>query len=248
MSHENNFIFNTQLATREYGVFFYPKDDEVFSASKIHKIFAVFESPYIDGGDGFVSWNKLKVNYEKFENNEIYTYVRASDSASDSTLAWTGPFLQEEYDISDLNKQFIQVRIIMSANYLSICKDDVKEIVSSASPILNSINIGYFKLSSAETFYTKTFNLGFKPKNIILTYNGTIPDSSVIQFAVAGKETTDSDSFHIIDPNFIEDISKKSGIGNKIKIMISGVGNQTVPFIIDEFSIMLSGDGQTIIT
>ena len=142
---ENNFIFNTQLNNRNYVVYFYPKDKEVFGASKIYKIFAVFESPYINGGDGFVSWNKLKINYDKFENNEIYGYVKASDSDSDSTLAWIGPVLQEEYDISNLNKQFIQIKIVMSLNYLNII-----------SPVLNSINIGYFKLGSEEKFFTKT--------------------------------------------------------------------------------------------
>ena len=235
--NENNKLFDVWLAENEYEVYFYPKEEPVFSASKIYKMFAVFESPYIDGGNGFVSWNKLKVNYDKFENNEIYTYVRASDSADDSGLSWTGPFLQQEYDISNLNQQFIQIKIVMSVNYLNV-----------VSPALKSINIGYFKLGSEEKFFTKTFNLGFKPKNIILTYNGAIPDSTVIQFAVAGKETTNSSDFHVIAPNAIEDISKKSGMGDKMKIMISGIGNKNVPFVIDEFSIMLSGDKQTIIT
>ena len=230
-------LFNVQLADKEYGVYFYPKDNVVFSASKIYKIFAVFESPYIDGGDGFMSWNKFKINYEKFSNNEIYAYVRASNTSNNSNLVWTGPFLQQEYDISNLNKQFIQVRIVMSCNYLNV-----------VSPILNSINISYFKLGSAEKFFTKTFDLGFKPKNIILTYNGTIPDSTIIQFAVSGKDSTDSKDFHIIDPNLVQDISKIPDLNDKIKIMIAGVGNKHIPFIIDEFSVMLSGDKQAIIT
>ena len=233
----NNFLFNTELATKNYGVYFYPKDNPVFSANKIYKMFCVFESPYIDGGEGFVSWNKLKMNYEKFSDNEIYTYIRASDSSNDSNLAWTGPFLQQEHDISNLNQQFIQVRIVMSVNYLNV-----------VSPILNSINIGYFKLGSEEKFFTKTFNLGFKPKNIILTYNGTIPDSTIIQFAVSGKDSTDQNDFQVIDPNTIDDISSNPNMVDKLKIMISGVGNKNVPFIIDEFSLMLSGDKQEIIT
>jgi len=235
--NENNKLFNVQLAEKEYGVYFYPQDNAVFSANKIYKIFAFFESPYIDGGDGFVSWNKLKVNYEKFNNNEIYTYIRASNVSNDSNLVWTGPFLQQEYDISNLNQQFIQVKIVMSCNYLNII-----------SPILNSINISYFKLGSEEKFFTKTFNLGFKPKNIILTYNGNIPDSTIIQFAVSGKDSTDTNDFHIVNPNTIEDISKNPDLNDKIKIMISGVGNKNVPFIIDEFSVILSGDKQTIIS
>src|ERR1035437_7883503 len=114
--NQNNHIFDTQLANKQYGVYFYPKDNPVFSANKIYKMFCVFESPYIDGGDGFVSWNKIKVNYEKFGNNEIYAYARSSNIANDSTASWTGPFLQQEYDISNLNQQFLQVKIVMSVN------------------------------------------------------------------------------------------------------------------------------------
>jgi len=232
-SNGNNMLFSTSLAGQEYGVFFYPQGSPIFSANKIYKIFATFESPYLCGDDGFVSWNKLKINYTKFTNNEIYAYVRASDTKNDSSAMWVGPFLQSEYDITSLNKQFIQIKIILLANYLNV-----------ASPILNSINISYFKLGSEEKFFTKILNLGFKPKNIILTYNGTIPDSTVIQFAVSGKDTTDSSDFHSITPNSIEDISENPDLNDKIKIMISGVGNQNVPFIIDEFSFMLSGDEQ----
>ena len=237
MPLENNLIFDVKLGDKNYGAFFYPKDNVVFSANKIYKIFALFESPYINGGEGFVSWNKLKVNYEKFSNNEIYAYVRASNTPNDSNLTWTGPFLQEEYDISNLNQQFIQVRIVMSCNYLNI-----------VSPILNSINISYFKLGSEEKFFTKTFNLGLKPKNIILTYNGTIPESTIIQFAISGKDSTDSKDFYVVKPNTIEDISKNPDLNDKIKIMVSGVGNKNVPFIIDEFSLMLSGNDQKVIS
>ena len=237
MPLENNKLFNVQLADKNYGVFFYPKNDVVFSANKIYKIFTVFESPYIDGGkNGFVSWNKLKMNYNKYNDNEIYTYIRVSNN-QDSNLAWNGPFLQQEYDISNFNQQFIQIRIVMSANYLNII-----------SPILNSVNLSYFKLSSEEKFFTKTFNLGFKPKNIVLTYNGTIPDSTIIQFAVSGKDSVNSSDYHVINPNSTEDIGEIPDLTNKIKIMVSGVGNKNVPFIIDEFSIMLSGDKQAIIT
>jgi len=237
MPTENNFLFNVSLSDKNYQVYFYPKDDVVFSASKIYKMFATFESPYINGGDGFVSWNKLKVNYEKFNNNELYIYLRSSNTSNSTDLSWTGPFLQDEYDISNLNQQFIQIMVVMSTNYLNI-----------TSPILNSINLSYFKLGSEEKFFTKTFDLGFKPKNIILTYNGEIPDSTIIQFAVSGKDSSDSNDFHIITPNSVDDISKTPDLNDKIKIMISGVGNKNVPFIIDEFSLMLSGEDQVIIT
>jgi len=233
----DNFIFNTTLAGKNYDVFFYEKDDSVFSANQIYKIFAVFESPYIDGGDGFMSWKQIKASYNKYEGNEIYFYVKNTDDIQSDTL-WQGPFLNAEYDISTLNQPYLRIMAVMSMNYLSV-----------QSPILNSIRASYYKVGGGEqAFFTKTFDLTFKPKNIMLTYNGTIPDSTILRFAIAGQETTDDEYFHTINPNIIDDIYDTPGIGNKLKLMISGVGNKFVPFILDEFAFVVSGDKQVVIS
>jgi len=229
----DNFIFNTTLAGKNYDVFFYDKNDSVFSANKIYKIFAVFESPYIDGGEGFMSWKQIKASYNKYEGNEIYFYVKNTDNIQSDTL-WQGPFLNEEYDISTFNKSYLRIMVVMSMNYLSV-----------QSPVLNSIRASYYKVGGGEqAFFTKTFDLTFKPKNILLTYNGTIPDSTILRFAIAGKETTDEKYFYTINPNTINDIYDTPGIGNKLKLMISGVGNKFVPFVLDEFAFVVSGDKQ----
>jgi hypothetical protein len=127
--------------------------------------------------------------------------------------------------------------VVMSCNYLNV-----------VSPILNSINIGYFKLGAEEKFFTKTFNLGFKPKNIILTYNGSIQDETVVNFAISGKDSSNPSDFTNIKTNSIEDIWSLPSIGNKLKIMLSGMGNRNIPFVIDEFAFAISGEKQTIIT
>jgi hypothetical protein len=236
--NENNLLFDINLDGKSYGVFFYGQENHVFSASKIYKAFCIFDSPYIEGTEGFASWNNIEMDYEKNSTSTIYTYVKNYENEEEETQAeWVGPFLNSNHDISNMSKKYIKVRIVLSTTY-----------ENPTSPVINSLKVGLYKLSGEEVFFTKTFNLGFKPKNIILTYNGSIQDETVVNFAISGKDSSNPSDFTNIKTNSIEDIWSLPSIGNKLKIMLSGMGNRNIPFVIDEFAFAISGEKQTIIT
>lgn len=236
--NENNAILDVNLGGRQYGIFFFPKDNDVFSANSSFDAIAIFDSPIIDGGDGFVSWKEINIDCDQFDNNKIHIYIRSSESNSTiEQSSWVGPILKYEgYDISNIKNKFLQIRTLISTNELA-----------TQSPKINKILISCFKLGKEETFFTKALNLGFKPKHMLLTYNGQITEEVMVRFAIAGSDTIDKNKYHIIEPDKIEDISNLV-ISNKLKLMLSGIGNRTIPFVIDEFSFIISGDDQVVIT
>lgn len=233
---ENNAILDANLGGKQYGVFFIPKDDSVFSANENFEAVALFDSPVLDGGDNFVSWKEINVNCEQFENNKVYVYIRSSETRDSNAASWIGPILKySQYDISDIKNKFLQIRLAMTTNSFA-----------TNVPKVNSLIVSNFKIGQEEVFYTKLFNLGFKPKHIMLIYNGQISEDVLIRFAITGQNTTDNAEYYDIEPNKILDISEFP-ISDKIKLMLSGVGNRTIPFVIDEFSFILSGDKQALI-
>ena len=50
-------------------------------------------------------------------------------------------------------------------------------------------------------FYTKSFNLGFSPSQILLTYNGIASEESSISFYVSSNDTADLKYFKEVIPD-----------------------------------------------
>jgi hypothetical protein len=91
--------------------------------------------------------------------------------------------------------------------------------------------------------FTKTFKIGFVPKQILLTYNATnVDDDAIIRFAVSGTDTIDPAYYMYIDPNKIENLYEIGFDSGEIKIMLELGGVSGTDISVDEFALMLSGD------
>jgi hypothetical protein len=211
----------------------------VFSADRVQHGIAVFDSRLIDSSVNILSWKGLSWVATKPANTNIHVYVRSSSSKdSVESQMWTGPFLnQSGEDISSQTGQFLQVRIVLLSDYDATTN-------TFYTPQVGSFLASSLISASSQAFFTKEISLGFLPKHLLLSYNGTISDQTLVRFLVAGKDTLDPAEYQEIDPNKIDLLDGIPSDSQGLKIMVSAVGSKEIPFVIDEFAIMLSGDGQ----
>jgi len=208
--------------------------EKVHSATKVQRMYGYFVSKPISIDTGFASWENLSWNGSKPCGTDIWFYVKSASSQSDLSVAmWSGPYLNAINDISDFKGNFLQFMVILSMDGSSC-----------GIPALNSIKLSYFSYQNDAKFFTKTFDLGFVPKHVLLTYNGTVSQDSIVKFAITGFDSIDPVDYQYIDPNKIEELSQISVLSDKIKVMIEMTGDTGVPVIIDEFALMFSGDQQ----
>lgn len=232
-------IADVTLDGDHYGVFYAPLSETAYSADRVQRVVAVFESQPIDATAALLSWKSLEWTSDRPEGTRIYLYMRSSSSTSVLPLAaWAGPFLNKAgEDISSQKGRYVQIAVAMYSSYSSTGPVLLTPLVEELRAIC------YMSGGEAE-FYTKKFQLGFKPRHILLTYNGTIPDDALVQFAVAGRDSTDPEEYQVVTPNTIEELDSISQLSDGLKILIKGFGSGEVPFVIDELSVTVSGDQQ----
>jgi hypothetical protein len=235
LSSLGNGIVDVVGATSSY----LPAGKAVFSAERIQRTVAIFDSRPIYLAANVTSWKELLWVGNNPTGTKTYVYVRtAATEALLSSSEWTGPLLNGSgEDISSQTGKTIQFRIAMYSEYNS-----TTEVIPS--PTISSVTASCYVAGTSERFYTSRLNLGFIPKHIILTYNGTVPTDTVVQFAVTTDDETDLSKYKVITPNTvtsIDDIAKTE----YLKLAISALGNTEIPFIVDEFAIAIGGDENT---
>ena len=221
-------------------------NNKVYSAEKIQKMIGVFVSSPIEGTDDVVRWAEVSWVAQKYDKTDVYVYIKSSTTISglDSAI-WNGPYLNDSNDISSLVGGYLQFMIVLLNN--GAVNTNYEYIVSATTPIFSSIDLSYYSSSGGSKFYSRTFDLGFVPKHILLTYNGNVSDDSIIRFAVSGFDSVDSSDYQYIDPNKIEELSELSILSNKIKLMIEMIGDNNVPITIHEVALMFSGEQQKMV-
>ena len=232
-------VTNVKLNGNDFGVFYSATGKPVLSAERIQRVVAVFDSRPISLASNVTSWKELSWEGDSPTGTKTYVYVRTASSESLLLSSeWHGPMLNGSgEDISSELGMTIQFRIVMYSAYDSVTK-------TLLSPTVSSVTASCYVMGVSEKFYTSRLSLGFLPKHIILTYNGTIPTDTVMQFAVTTADETSLSAYKVITPNVvtaIDDIAKS----NFIKIAVSALGNTSIPFEIDEFAIAIGGDGST---
>jgi len=236
MRDRSKMVAETKIGDNNYGIFYTPAGRPVFSAERIQQAVAVFDSRTVVPSSDVTSWKELIWGAVLPEGTTVYAYVRTAATESEvMAKPWSGPFLNGIGDLSGETGKMLQFRLAMLSSYDSTTQAIVTPLVTSATA-------SCYVRGQAQAFYTKTFNLSFLPKHIVLTYNGTVPADTIIQFSVATSETTNSKNYKILLPNTVvslEEIARENGI----KIAVSAVGNTEVPFVVDEFAIALGGDG-----
>lgn len=243
MSLQRNRIYLTKdvkLDGETYGVFFHPKNTTVYSASRSFRFVAVFDSPPSESLENIFSWKTMKLIGSNPNTSDVKIYIKSADSVAGlSSKPWIGPYLNGFYeeDISSVSGKFIVVRILLES-----CSD---ELDSVAVPIVDKLEVTAFTYGTEQKLFTKTFDLGFVPKHIVLTYNGEGDEKALLQFALAGKDSIDNSDYQLISANKIVKLDKLSDIASKMKVMVRAIGSNEESVDIDSFALIVGGSGRS---
>jgi hypothetical protein len=242
MPDQSKMIADTRLEGRMFGVFFNQAGKPVLSAERIQRAVAIFESRPITAYSEVISWNKLIWSSFVPSGTRLYLYTRSAQT-EDAILSknWAGPFLNEDgEDISSETGKVLQFKIAMYAAYDSRAE-------SLLTPTVSFAKASCYVRGASQEFYTSAMKLDFNPKHVLLTYNGTVPEGSLVKFAVSTIDSTDTKNYKIVDPNTVVGLEEISN-SNYLKVAIFTIGNTEIPFVVDEFAVAIGGDGFTRLT
>ena len=206
--------------------------EKVYSADRYERIYGIFVSDPIIASSNLLKWNQISWDATKDSNSEIFLFVKSgvSESALEIT-PWSNLLINSPSDISKFTGQYIQFMIVMR------CDNQEFSI-----PNVDRVSLSYFASESAVRFFTKAFNLGFKPKHVLLTYNADETDDSIIRFAISGEDSADLTKYQYIDPNKIEKLTGISRTSEHIKVLLEIVGSSETEIVVHEFALMFSGE------
>lgn len=200
--------------------------NKVFSANQADKIYGVFVSQAIVAPSNFLRWDSFNIDCLSTEN--IWVYVKNADSNIGAS-PWVGPYKNFSNNINEMKKSLLQFMVVIKDDGLLDTKID-------------EIEITYVSSENAKTFFSKTFNIGFRAEHILLTYNADESDDSVLRFAVAGENTIDSSKYQYIEPNKIQELYGIPLFSEKIKLMMEIAGDSGVPLKVHEISFIFGGE------
>lgn len=239
MINQNRMVADVKLAGKDFGVFYSPAGKPIISAERIQRTVAVLDSRPIYLSSSVTSWKSISWDGAFPSGTRTHVYVRtgATDALAQSA-AWIGPFLNGAgEDISAETGKTIQFRVVMCSAYDPVAG-------AMLSPEVSSVSASCYVRGTSQKFYTSRMSLGFVPKHIILTYNGTIPTDTIMQFAVTTSNETNLADYQVIQPNVVTSLEDTARAGF-LKVAISALGNTEVPFVVDEFAVAIGGDGMT---
>jgi hypothetical protein len=231
-------VKDTKLAGETFGVFYYPKQTSVFSANRAFRFIGVFDSPPIEPIGNVSSWKNMTIYGDIPLGSSARLYIKSSETVDGLKEAeWTGPYMNglSGEDISSVTGKIILVRILI---------DSFGEGLDFApSPQIDKLKVTAFMMGEEGRFFTKTFDLSFIPKHVILTFNSGESDKSMLQFAIAGKDTSENSEYQNISPNKIVKLDMLPELANKIKLMVRATGSNETPFSMDCFAMIIGGAG-----
>jgi hypothetical protein len=244
MTLQRNRIYITKdlkLDGETFGVFYYPKGAPSYSATRSFRFAAVFDSLPSESIENLFSWKDMILFGEIPEGSRVNLYIKSADTIGGlDSSDWGNPYTNGIYgeDISSITGNYISVRIVIESYSEGL------DIV--AAPRIDKLTLTAFTYGSEEKLFTKTFDLSFVPKHIVLTYNGDKEqENSLLQFALAGKESIEDSDYQTISPNKIVKLDKIPEFTQKVKLMVRALGSNQTPVSMDCFAITLGGDGRS---
>lgn len=202
---------------------------KMISATRIDKIVGVFTSDIIVTTSSFLRWDSIEWTGTT-TNKNISIFARNGTSVeSVKSSSWKGPYFDKSFSIELFTSPYIQFMIVLVAD-------------QTYNPIVNSLKLNFISSQDSVKFFSKYFNLGFAPKNIMLTYNATENLDSIIKFAITSQDTVEENKYQFISPNKIEELVNLSPNASGIKFMIEIAGNSGLPVEIHEVSLAIGAD------
>lgn len=211
---------------------------EVFGVNRTDRMIGIWDSGILDGTDSLLLWKSIEWDASlQSPDDRIYVYAKSSDSEDLSDVEWTGPVSST---VSETGR-YLQIRIVVLATtpveapYPSYYSDKI-------GPTISEMTVKATVSSNSSLFYSKTFDIGFAPKSIVLTDESEVPDGSVLRFGVTSLDSVNLEDYQFIDSNRAVDLDELSVTGEKIKFVIEMSGNSNDEVVVHEFAAIFGGD------
>lgn len=221
---------------------FHQLNEPVFCGTRLARVMGVWESKVIDGGSELLSWKSLAFNGTLPEGSHIYLYIETVDTKTDFVGDWIGPFMNTSNSVITYNGQYIKIRLVMVFD--GDLETQYGYTAGVSGPIINWIKLTGITSSNAAKFYTRTFDLEFNPKYFLITAEETVPEGSIVRYAVTNVDTDDTSYYQYVDLNNITTLNTLPVTGNKLKVLIEMSGSSGEDIVIDEFAVMFGGEEQ----
>ena len=184
---------NRILELNEFGevVFDYEGDSRFYAADRIAQEVGVFYTEVFNATNNHVSWDKISWETSIPENTDIKFYVRVGTNRNEllnSDFELTLNNSDSGFDISFLNGQFLQVKVVL----ISYVRD--------VTPSLYKLNVTSVATEASHLF-TTNFILPSRVKRGILTADKFIPVSADIVFGVNTNNSTEFNDYQIVSDN-----------------------------------------------
>lgn len=214
----------------------------VFSSHKIGSVFGIWESDYLDGESSLIAWKSITMSVVKPDGSDIYLFVANSTNSTDKPV-WMGPYRNNETIITEFSKRYMKIRAVMlySGEYTPGYQYNVE------GPVINSISLQCMTAQNSAKFYTKSFELGFSPKYILLTSEAEVPPGANIRYGITNLDSTKEDAYEFFEPNRVVELANMPVTGKKIKLLIEMSGSYGDPVIVHEFAVMFSDRDESLV-
>ena len=223
-------------------VYFEQFQTPIFFGNKIGTVIGIWDTDPLDGGTDLLVWQKAIFSAFKPDNSDVYIFISNTDTSTETPI-WTGPFRNSETSVLSYSKRYFRIRVVL------IQKGDLQYQYNyqemPVGPYIESIKLSCVTSGSSAKFFTKTIEIGFNPKYILLTSETDIPEGSIIRYGVTNLDSINLDYYQFFDVNKITKLNRLPVTGEKLKIYIEMSGSSGEPIIVHEFAIMFSGDEQT---
>ena len=111
-------------------------------------------------------------------------------------------------------------------------------------PLINSISLQCMTSQNSAKFFTKSFDLGFSPRHILVTSESDVPSGANIRYGVTNIDSTKEEMYQFFEPNTITELTQLPVTGQKIKILIEMSGSYGDPVVVHEFAVMFSDQNE----
>lgn len=207
--------------------------NKIYSATKVQQIYGTFVSNVVEASEYFLKWNEITWDDNKDSESNIWMYVKTASTQEELQItAWSGPYIDGAITLSDQYGKYLQFCAVIRKKYNATID----------FPKIGDIKLKYFTSETASRFFTRTFNIGFTPKTVVLTYNADTADDAIIRFAISGMDTADTSYYQYIDSNKIVELDSLTYLSDNIKVMMELIGTSETQVVVNEFALMFSGE------
>jgi len=182
-------------------------DAPFFSADRVAEEYAVVETEILNASEGHVAWGMMTWIATVPPGSEVNFFVktgRTRQECADATYGSSISSLVNEYDLSALSGQFIQVKI------------ELRSELRTANPLVRQLSIESI-LSSTSQLLTTVFVLPSPPKRGIISMDKMLPTSASIIPCIDTLSSLSVADFQEVPENRLFSVDSRQ-YGNQLRV------------------------------